>query len=279
MKVSVIIPTYNEGEDIINCIESLGRQTYLDFEIIVVDDGSSDLTYKRLSNLKKILKNFILLRQHHKGAGSARNLGAKYARGEILVFVDADMTFDRNFIGELVKPIVDGNVKGVFSKNEFVANWSNSLARCWNINEGWEDRKRHPKNYPSEQKVFRAILKSEFERVGGFTPGGYTDDYSLAEKLGYSAKAVNGAVFYHKNPDNLKEIYLQARWAAKRRFKFGLLGFLIGLVRVSFPFSIIFGLAKSIYHHEPSFIIFKIVYDMGFFLGIFEYLFKGKVSK
>ena len=279
MKLSVVIPTYNEGEDIINCLESLGGQTYPDFEIIVVDDGSSDSTFEKLSNLIKIIPNFILLKQDHKGPGAARNYAAKHAKGKILVFVDADMTFDKNFLKELVEPIIKGKTKGTFSKNEYVANWDNVWARCWNINEGWEERKRHPKDYPDEQKVFRAILKSEFDKVGGFTPGGYTDDYSLFEKLGYKARAVKGGDFYHKNPDNLREVYLQTRWTSKRKYKLGFLGYFAVLVRVSFLISLFAGLIKAVKQRELKFVIFKLVYDQGIFAGILQLLLTGKKVK
>jgi glycosyltransferase involved in cell wall biosynthesis len=219
------------------------------------------------------------LKQNHEGPGAARNVGVKHANGEILVFVDADMTFDYKFLSELVTPIIEGKTKGTFSKNEYVSNWRNAWAKCWNINEGWEAKKRHPHNYPDRQKVFRAILKSEYDRVGGFTPGGYTDDYTLAEKLGYEAEAADGAIFYHKNPDNLMEIYLQARWAAKRKYKFGLVGFGIGLLRATVPFSLLSGTVKSVIYRQPLFIIFKIVYDTGSFFGILDYIIRGRGSK
>src|SRR3989344_1367122 len=200
MKVTVIIPTYNEEDVIGDCLESLSKQTYHDFEIIVVDDGSTDKTIEVLQKFQIPNSKFQILRQKHGGPGAARNLGAGRASGEVLVFVDADMTFDKNFLKNLVKPILSGKTKGTFSKYEYVSNWENVWARCWNINQNWEERRRHPKYYPDKQKVFRAILKSEFDKVGGFTPGGYTDDYSLYEKLGYMAVSAQGAIFYHKNP-------------------------------------------------------------------------------
>lgn len=279
MKVSVIIPTYNEKKVILDCLESLGKQTLEDFEIIVVDDGSTDSTKKEIENLHKVVPSIKLLTQNHKGPGAARNLGVKKAKGKILVFVDADMTFDEDFLEKLVEPIVEGKISGTFSKEEYVSNWGNALARCWSINEGWEKKRRHPKKYPDTQPVFRAILKSEFEKVGGFTPGGYTDDWSLSKKLGYEAVKAAGAKFYHKNPDGFTEIFSQAKWVAKREYKLGIVGFLFALARSSFPGSIIIGLIKAIVYLEPSFIIFKIVYDFGSFVGVIEYLATRKGAK
>lgn len=277
--ISVIIPTYNEKEDLEKCIESLGFQTHNDFEIIVVDDGSTDNTSRIVRNIKSQISNIKFFEQEHQGAGAARDLGAKHAKGNILVFVDADMTFDKDFIKKLVDPIEKGSVKGTFSKEEFVSNWDNDWARCWNINEGWEDKRRHPKNYPESQHVFRAILKSEFEKVNGFTPGGYDDDWSLSKKLGYKAVNAPGAIFYHKNPENLTEIFKQAKWIGKRKYKLGFFGYFIALVRSSLPVSVLVGVCKSLLIFNFKFLFFKLIYDFGIFVGIIEYLLTKKSSK
>lgn len=277
--ISVIIPTYNEEDVILKCLHSLEMQTGVDFEVIVVDDGSTDKTIQLVKQFDSSKYSLRFIEGKHEGPGAARNLGAKSAKGDILVFVDSDMTFDKHFLKMLVKPILSGKTKGTFSKDEMVSNWDKPLARSYSINEGWENKKRHPKNYPHLQKVFRAILKSEFDRVGGFTPGGYNDDWSLSEKLGYQATLAEKAIFFHKNPDNLTEIFKHAQWVGKRKYKFGLLGFIAGLIRSSLPISIIIGLVKSFFTGQPMFLIFKIVYDFGVFIGIINYIFTKKGSK
>ena len=279
MKISVIIPTYNEEKVLVECLSSLDKQTFKNFEVIVVDDGSSDKTWEILPDLKFNNYKLRILKQDHKGAGAARNLGARRAEGEILVFVDADMTFDKKFLQNLVNPIIEGKEKGTFSKEEYVENWESVWARCWNLNEDWVDKKRHPRDYPNHQPVFRAILKSEFEKVDGFTPGGYNDDWSLGEKLGYDAVAAPNAVFYHKNPSSLGEIFKHAKWIGKRRYKAGVLGYIIALVRSSFPISLIVGLYKGIINKDLRFVIFKIVYDFGIFVGILKYVSSGEGAK
>jgi len=278
--ITVIIPTYNEQSEVKKCLASLMKQSFKDFEIIVVDDGSTDDTVTVVNSL---VTNYrlptIMLHQKHLGPGAARNLGAKEAKGEILVFVDADMTFGKDFLKLLTKPISAGESKGTFSKDEYVANWDNVSARCWNINEGWEERHRHSKNYPDKQKVFRAILKSEFDQVGGFTAGGYNDDWSLSAKLGYEATAAPGAVFYHQNPASLREVFFHAKWVGKRPYKLGQLGSVIALIRASLPVSIIVGVVKAIFYQTPLFLVFKILYDVGITVGILEFLFSCKLSK
>lgn len=277
--ISVIIPTYNEEDVILKCLESLGKQKGVEFEVIVVDDGSSDNTVQLIKQLRVTGYELKIVNGKHGGAGAARNLGAKEAKGDILVFVDADMTFDHHFLKMLVKPIISGKSNGTFSKDEYVSNWEKPLARSYNLNEGWEDKKRHPKKYPDTQKVFRAILKSEFEKVGGFTAGGYNDDWSLSEKLGYDATLAEKAIFNHKNPDNLKEIFNHAQWVGKRHYKLGMFGYLVGLVRSSLPVSLVVGLTKAFIYREPSFLVFKIVYDAGVFIGIIKYMFTKQGSK
>lgn len=283
MKVSIIVPTYNEERVIGDCLESLSKQTYKDLEIIVVDDGSTDGTLENIKSIVGITNNTgtktKLLQQDHKGPGSARNLGAVNAAGDILAFVDSDMTFEQDFIEKLVEPIVKGKAKGTFSKEEYVKNNDNVWAKCWGINEGWEEGKRHPKSYPDKQKVFRAILKSEFDKVGGFSPIGYTDDWTLSEKLGYEAVTANGAKFYHKNPDSLGEILKQAEWIGKRKYKLGKIGSLIAVLRASLPISLLSGFAKSVIYKKPKFVIFKVVYDFGVMSGAIESILGGNCAK
>ena len=277
MKVSIIIPTYNEEKVIKDCLDSLSKQTYKDLEIIVVDDGSTDKTVEKVHGVQ-------LLKQTHKGPGEARNLGAKAAHGEILVFVDADMTFDKNFIEYLTKPIREDKTIGTFSKEEYVLNKDNSWSRCWNFNKEFPYDRMHPKNYPDTQSVFRAILKKEFDRVGGFSPIGYIDDYTLSEKLGIQADVAKEAIFYHKNPENLLEIYSQARWIGKSEYKRKKvknedLMRLFALIRFSLPFSFMHGIVGSLKYRLPQYFIFKIIYDLAVEISLFRSFFREQPNK
>ncbi len=268
MKVSIIIPTFNEEKAIRDCLNSLAKQSYSDMEIIVVDDGSTDKTVEVLSSLQFTVYSLQTLKQKHLGPGEARNLGAKNALGEILVFVDADMTFDKYFIKNLVAPIVSGKTIGTFSKEEYVLNKDNVWSRCWNINKGLPLDRMHPKDYPDTQSVFRAILKKEFDKVGGFTPIGYVDDYTLSEKLKALATEAPGAIFYHKNPQNLSEVFQQARWIGKsvykrRKIKNEILMKFFSIIRYSPLFTLINGTVKSLLFGIPHFLVFKFVYDLG----------------
>src|SRR3990167_5461139 len=242
--ISIIIPAFNEEKNIGECLKSLKNQSYRPIEITVVDDGSSDST----RNIVKDFSDITLLTQSHKGPGQARNLGAANARGEILVFVDADMTFDKNFIGDLVKPIVGGKTIGTFSKNEMVKNKANVWSNCWNINKNLPKDRMIPADYPDQAPVFRAILKKEFERIGGFeTSGQYTDDWSLSQKLGKKSTVASGAIYYHFNPESIKEVWQQARWIGKNEFITGsFLRRIKSLIFYCLLTSLIVGFFKSI---------------------------------
>lgn len=234
MTISVIIPTYNESKYIKNCLESLSNQTLLPQEIIVIDDGSTDQTLKIVNSMKIKNCKLKIVSQAHRGAGAARNLGAQHATGDILVFLDADMEFDSNFLKNLVAPIIAGTTRGTFSKDEYVKNWHDPQARAWSYCLGLKDDRLIPADYPDTAPVFRAVLKSEFDRVGGFDVSrGYDDDWSLSQKLGYQATATD-AVYYHHNPDTYVEIFRQARWRASRKYKLGFIGRLIFGVKTTF---------------------------------------------
>lgn len=268
--ISVIIPVYNEEKYLNFCLSSIINQTYKNFEIVVVDDGSTD---KSLEIAKKFKVRFF--KTEHKGAGFARNFGVSKANGKILVFADADMVFDKNYIKNLVKPILDGKAVGTFTKEEFVANPKNIWSRCWSINNGVSENRRLPLNYPNTENAFRAILNDLFVKGGGFeTNDGYSDDSSLSRKLKIKAVSASGAICYHYNPSTLKQVFYSSRWIGRSRlFKPTIANFL----RFSLPNSLRVGFKYFLIGAPVYIIFFKIIYDIGMFSGIF--LRTGKTFK
>lgn len=275
-KLSIIIPVYNEEKVIGECLKSLKNQNYKNIELIVVDDGSTD---KTLEIVKKY--TVLVFGQNHQGPGAARNLGASNSGGQILIFVDADMTFERSFLKELVAPIVEGRSIGTFSKNEMNANSDNIWSKSWNINKNFPIDRLIPSSYPDKAPVFRAILKSEFKKVDGFdTSGEYTDDWSLSKKLGVHSTLAEGAVYYHKNPSSLKETYAQARWIGKNYFISGSFLRKIKSIIVYNPLSsLLVGTCKGIIHLNPFFIFFKLVYNWAVFVSVFKSIFGERKYK
>lgn len=96
--VSVIIPVYNGEKYIESVRESLGQQSFTDFEIIAIDDGSSDGSGSLLDSWSQEADNVTVYHTDNRGAAAARNLGVKKAKGEYIAFVDVDDTVTKDFI-------------------------------------------------------------------------------------------------------------------------------------------------------------------------------------
>lgn len=101
VKVSVIIPVYNAEKHLRQCIESVLAQTLREIEIICVDDGSDDESVSILEEYQKQDPRLMILKQDHQFAGTARNYGKSIAKGEYLVFWDADDYFDPDALKEM----------------------------------------------------------------------------------------------------------------------------------------------------------------------------------
>lgn len=105
MDLSIVIPTYNRKLKLRQCLDSLFAQTYPKdlFEIIVIDDGSSDGTRDMLEGLSKINPNLKYFIQQHKGPAAARNLGIKYASAEIIGFTDSDCLLNKDWVRQMLQ--------------------------------------------------------------------------------------------------------------------------------------------------------------------------------
>jgi glycosyltransferase involved in cell wall biosynthesis len=260
--ISIIIPIFNEEKYLGSCLKSLEEQTYKNLEIIVVDDGSTD---KSLKIAKKF--DVKILKQKHQGPGAARNLGAKIAKGSILVFVDADMKYDKRYVEKLTLQIIKKNVIGTFHQEEFIANSDNVWADCWRINSELPKNRRLPLNNEKKSNIFRAIQKKYFDKVGGFDISkGYFDDKTVSEKLKIKSVGVKDAISYHYNPSSLSEVYYSARWIGSGlKSEQNIKGFL----RFCFLNSLRNAFKKIRKRAPKKFIIFKLVYDFGLLNGIF----------
>ena len=110
MKVSIVIPTFNRKPILEKCLFALEKQKLNkiveDYEVIVVDDGSTDDTVIWINNNSKILSHVILYEQEHGGPALARNLGVSKAKYEIIIFIDSDLVVLDNFIISHVKKLL-----------------------------------------------------------------------------------------------------------------------------------------------------------------------------
>lgn len=101
MRFSVIIPVYNAEKTIISTLRSIWNTAYNDYECIIIDDGSQDKTLALCRDFIKDKPCFNIYSQNNRGVSSARNMGISIAKGEWLLFVDADDTVDKTYFYHL----------------------------------------------------------------------------------------------------------------------------------------------------------------------------------
>ena len=101
-KVSIIVPCFNVEGSVANCLGTIQDQNFTDFEVICVDDGSTDDTVKRIEPFL-IDARFRLISQENRGLGGARNTGIRHAKGKYITFIDSDDWVLPTFLEKLVK--------------------------------------------------------------------------------------------------------------------------------------------------------------------------------
>ncbi len=210
--MSIIIAMYNESDYISRCLESLIDQTYKDFEVILIDDGSSDDSIAKAQKFVDLLPLTILQQKYdsygkmrNKGPASARNLWVEHANGEIIMILDADMYFDKEYVKELVTPIINWEEVGTAHGVEKIGNPENKRAKARSID-------RIPNPQP-RWWIYRAVLKSEFLKIWWFSTGKwYFDDDMNKINNGKGAKTIMSAICYHNNPTTLAEAYDHSNW-------------------------------------------------------------------
>lgn len=169
VKVSVVIPCYNYGEYIDRAVDSVLKQTYQNFEIIIVNDGSTDeKTNKKLANYDKPKTKVI--QASHQGPSTARNTAIEAAKGEYILPLDTDDTIDPTYLEKAVK-ILDENEK----VSIVYCNWKTITGFC-----GIKRIRFCRSNYKfPECLLFRTnhiftvtsfFRKADWEKVGGFNP-------------------------------------------------------------------------------------------------------------
>ena len=115
MKLTIIIPCFNENKYIETIIDSVNSQSFPDKQIIVVDDGSTDGTKDKLKRLKDLRKiDNLIYHEINQGKGAAIRTGIREAKGEIIIIQDADLEYNPSDYSRLIKPITNGHADVVY---------------------------------------------------------------------------------------------------------------------------------------------------------------------
>ena len=215
LKFSIIIPSYNEGDDIRLSIDSAIKQDYQNKEIIVVDDSSD--------NTPKIIKEYAdkgvnLIIGPRKGCCGARNLGMKSASGDIIVLLNADVSLPPDFLSRVSRHYDDG------------ADYVLIEARAFNLDNLWAKFIEMQHRYDMEKIGETAEWTEGFScrRQAaldiGLIPGDFSArfcrDWLLGKRLGEAGykKVIDYSIIVpHKSPDNFSD-YWRVR---KARGRFG----------------------------------------------------------
>ena len=157
-KVSIIVPVYNAQKYIKRCVESIISQKENDIEVILIDDGSSDNSLKILEELKKRDKRINVYTQENKGRGYTRNRGVLTAKGDYIMFVDADDWIEENTISTML---------------EYVEKYGTNYVRCACMKEIFQTGRKintdiiyeYPEFVEKEdykEKIFNTFLDTYF---------------------------------------------------------------------------------------------------------------------
>ncbi|HRH42156.1 MAG TPA: glycosyltransferase [Pyrinomonadaceae bacterium] len=257
--VSVVVPAFNEEKVICRTIESLLQSNYKNFEIIMVDDGSSDKTFEIASEFFGNYDRVWLYRKENGGKAEALNFGWRHAEGEIIVALDADTIFRPETISELVKRFADKKI-GAVAGNAKVGNRINLVTK-WQALEYITSQNFDRRAFslldcitvvPGSVGAWR---RNVLEKAGGFSNDTLAEDQDLTiqvRQLGYEIGYTENAIGLTEAPDSLRGLAkqrfrwsygtLQCLWKHKSALfnpKYGTLGFIampnVWIFQVIFP--------------------------------------------
>lgn len=164
--VSVVICAYNAERTMRRCLESLTRLAYPNYEVVIVDDGSSDQT----AQIAKEFPQFRLIRQANKGLGVARNVGAHAARGEIIAYTDSDCVADPHWLTLMVRAMQEGGFDGCGGPN-YAPHEDGRVEACVAASPGAPCHVLVGDNTAEHLAGCNMIFtRAALDRVGGFDP-------------------------------------------------------------------------------------------------------------
>jgi GT2 family glycosyltransferase len=215
-KVSVVVCVYNGERTLDACLSSLEKLNYPNYEVIVVNDGSTDATLKIAESYKYIR----LINQENKGLSEARNVGIRAARGEIIAFTDADCTADADWLTYLVARFQSSEFAAVGGPNLSPRDDS-LIATCVAVSPGAPTHvlldDEVAEHIPGCNMAFR---REALEAIAGFDPifRAAGDDVDLCWRLqnkGYKIGFSPAAVVWHFRRNTVRDYLKQQRGYGK----------------------------------------------------------------
>ena len=151
LEISIIIPVYNTRQILINrCIKSVLQQTFKNFEVIIIDDGSNEIVAKTLDDISNLSKRIRLIHKKNEGVSIARNLGIRLSKGKYVTFIDSDDYISPFYLEKLYSIMKKDKVDIVTSYIKFVYDsdfqFLNSKKIEYGIYETIEEKKLLLKN-------------------------------------------------------------------------------------------------------------------------------------
>jgi GT2 family glycosyltransferase len=224
MQFSIVIPVYNRPQEVEELLESLCHQTIKDFEVVVVEDGSTE----KCDDICEKYKGQLTLSYHFKpnsGPGPSRNYGAERSQGEYLIILDSDVIVPENYLetiqAELDREPCDAfggpdRAHPSFTPIQKAINYSmTSFFTTGGIRGG---KKKMDKFYPRSFNL--GIKKSVYEDLGGFAPMRYGEDIDLSTRIfkgGYSCRLFPEAFVYHKRRVKFSSFFRQVKHSGEAR--------------------------------------------------------------
>lgn len=219
--VSVIVPAYNEEVNAARTVNSLLKQDYENLQIIFVDDGSKDQTYKVVDDAFQHNSKVKVITKPNGGKASALNYGIERAAGDFVVCIDADTQLKTDAVSQLMKKF-DHETVGAVAGNVKVGNEVNMITKWQSIeyitSQNFDRRAFDYLNCITVVPgAIGAFKKSAIMKAGGFTTDTLAEDCDLTMRLhrcGYEIRNCNDAISYTEAPETMKQFMKQRfRWS------------------------------------------------------------------
>lgn len=202
-KFSIIVPVYNVEEYIDDCLKSIFNQSFKDFEVIVVNDGTKD-------NSMDIVKNYDVkvINQENAGLSAARNTGVKSSTGEYLLFIDSDDYIEKDLLKNINNNLKDNpdvlrfQIKEIFDDNRIINHEENSF----DTTNGVEAFTKIC-NYHFIENAWSYVIKRKYylDNKFEFKKGTYHEDYGLMPLVIIKAnkvKSISYIGYYYRQRSN-----------------------------------------------------------------------------